>query len=188
MLDNENYDKRFEKLNEKDLSGKLFENCQFIKCKFIGTDVSNASFINCTFDESELTMCKTANSKFNEVFFVASKIVGMDLSLINKQFVGMSFSKCVLKHCNFSNLSIPKTKFIKSDIDGCDFLDCDLKESKFSDCDFRDCTFQNTDLRKASFKKSIGFTINPSLNKVFGAEFDYPGVLGLVKDFGIKLN
>lgn len=164
-----------------------FEKCKFINCSFLGADLSEISFIDCVFNNSDFSMSKISNkTKIQNCFFIESRIAGINFSLLNDFMTSFDFDRCLLKHCNFSNLKLKKTNFIECLIEGCDFMQTDLNSSSFRKSKFSETLFEGADLRKANFLGSIGFEINPINNKLYGAKFNKSEVFGLLKIFGIK--
>lgn len=185
-IEDENFGKTFEKISVKEMGNKEFEQCKFINCEFVGSDFKHSSFIDCEFIDSNLTLIKVHSTKFQDVIFRKSKIAGVNFSNCAKFGLSFEFDTCYLKHCDFSELNLPKLKAEKCQFEGVDFDHVNLKESNFRKSNFIDSSFQNCNLSESGFLGADGYLINPAINNVMKARFDYPGLLGLLRDFGIK--
>jgi len=124
-------------------------------------------------------------AKFNQVLFKECKISGIHFNKLNPLFLTMEFEKCAIKHCDFSDIKLNKTKFTSSILEGCDFISTELKGANFRKVKFEDVVFDNCNLTEANFLGAEGFRINPTNNKIFKAKFNRDNLLGLVYDFGI---
>lgn len=189
-MEDENYSKDFKNLNlkEENLDNKNFENCSFENCSFLGTSMKGTSFIDCTFKECKISLIKIDSStKIQDVEFLDSKIVGVMFSKCSGFTTSFSFSQCHLKHCDFSEMKLNSTKFIKCMIEGCDFINTELKKSNFNHSKFTDTTIQGCNLTESNFLHATDFIINPAENKMFRAKFSATELEGLVKTFGIKV-
>lgn len=188
-METENFKETYENKDFKkiELNQTYFEKCKFMNCSFLGADLSKVSFIDCIFNNSDFSMTRMSNgTKIQNCFFIESRIAGINFSLLNDFMTSFDFDKCLLKHCNFSDLKIKKTKFIGCLIEGCDFMQTDLNSSSFKNSKFSETLFEGADLRKTNFSGATGFEINPINNKLHGAKFDKSEVFGLLKNFGIK--
>lgn len=69
----------------------------------------------------------------------------------------------------------------------CDFSLANCYQANFENSDLTRSLFQDTDIRKADFTSAINYSIHPERNKIRGARFAYPGLLGLLDAFQIKV-
>ena len=79
-----------------------------------------------------------------------------------------------------------------SKLTGCKIIDSYFQEAflvgvSFEDSHFENTLFHKTDLEKSSFCNASGYSIDPLVNKVRGAQFSVPEVLNLLSGFGIKI-
>jgi uncharacterized protein YjbI with pentapeptide repeats len=84
-------------------------------------------------------------------------------------------------------LDIKQTLFKNSTIQECDFISTNLTGCNFSGSNLRASRFQNTNLERADVTRARDYFIDPTTNKLKGARFSYPDVLGLLEGFGIKV-
>ncbi len=185
MYEIENIDKIFTKSKDKHLDKKKFEDCRFLNCNFVGTDFRDTYFIDCIFENCDLSLAKINGAKIHRVEFIGCKLAGWNFSRVNKILLSVDFDKCKIQQSDFSDIKLKNKKFIHCDVSDTDFSGCDLSGSNFHKTKFKNCFFQNCDLRECDFSKAEDFVINPLSNKLRKAKFDYPGVLGLVSEFGI---
>ncbi|MDR2936506.1 MAG: pentapeptide repeat-containing protein, partial [Rikenellaceae bacterium] len=54
-------------------------------------------------------------------------------------------------------------------------------------CDLTGAVFGGTGLEKADLRTAWGYVIDPSTNRIRGARFAYPAVLGLLDAYGIDV-
>ncbi|SRR5579883_2493011 len=169
-----------------DLRSQDFEDVIFSGCTLISTEAREAKFIDCAFQE-----CIISSVKFDgavlQVEFKNSKIEGVNFFTAKREILSLSFEGCLVRYSSFAELKLKETRFKSCVFQHVDFADADLSGSDFSDSKFEECKFRNTNLSKANFQRAIGYTIDPTLNKVKGAKFDVPEVLALLAPFGIVI-
>lgn len=100
----------------KEMKGKTFVSCQFSDCDFTGLDLSKGQFLQSTFIRCQWVETKVVGSRFQEVLFTESKIMGVDFSLVDPKFLSLGFLESILMGCNFSGLSIARARFHKSKV------------------------------------------------------------------------
>ena len=54
-------------------------------------------------------------------------------------------------------------------------------------CDLQDASFEHTNLERANFATAINYSIDPDNNRVSGARFSMPAVLGLLGKYNIEI-
>jgi len=170
----------------EDLSHKEFTKCVFEKCDFSGCKFSGTLFVECVFLNCNLTNIKIDDSGFRGVKFDNCKLLGVVFAEINTFIVDLAFNKCSIELCDFNRLSAKKSKFIECAIIETDFVDTNLSGSDFSGSDLRASKFLNTNFEKVDFRGAKNYYIDPTHNKLKGAVFSFPEVLGVLEVFGIK--
>ena len=174
-----------EKISDCDFVDCVFEDCKFVDC----------SLENCSFSECVFRSCLIANVKVQEVgmllaMFKDSALVGVQWRDFQSGIVSFPLQKlenCRLKYNDFEKMSFKKFDFSRSSIIDSAFVDCNLSESDFKDCDLKNTEFVGCDLKKSDSRRAKGYNIAPMSNRIKGAKFSYPDVLGLMKDFEIEI-
>jgi fluoroquinolone resistance protein len=177
---------KFEEQEFEDIQGQEFEDAEFARCIFIGSNAPEAKFIDCEFETSSLSSVKIDGAVLQAIFRNC-KIEGINFFTAKREVLSLSFENCLIRYSSFAELKLKETSFTGSTMEQVDFADADLTQADFTDCSFADCTFRNTNLTKADFRRARGYQIDPRINKVKSARFDVPEVLGLLSAFEIKI-
>ncbi len=152
----------------------------------IELDLSNYKFIDCAFERCQLSSVKIHGAVI-QAAFKYSKIEGVNFFTAKKSLLSINFDSCLIRHCSFAELKLPKVKFTGCELQNVDFSDADLSSADFSNTTFVDCVFRNTNLAKADFRYASGYFIDPTQNKIRGARFSSPDVLNLLAGFDIVI-
>ena len=168
---------------------KSFSHCLFESCNFIESSWQSAKFASCIFKNCNLSLINLKNCRLYDVVFEESKLVGIDFSQYDTSFIfSISAKKCLIQHCSFSHLPMKKTLFQQSKIHGSNFIDSCLVEADFTGADLKDTMFHTCDLSNSNFCHAVNYAIDPQVNKVKGAKFSFPEVVGLLKNFEITIS
>ncbi len=143
--------------------------------------------MDCSFSECNLSNIKVDNCRFRDVQFQHSKFMGIVFAHLNPFLLKWSFSKCLIRLCDFSSLDISGTKFIECDLRENDFINTKLTGCQFTDCNLEKSRFQNTNLENADLTTARNYYLDPRHNFLKHARFSYPEVLSLLKPFNINL-
>jgi fluoroquinolone resistance protein len=168
------------------LSATEFEGITFQGESAIDLDLSNQKFIDCVFERCQLSSVKIQNSVI-QATFRDSKIEGINFFTAKRSLLSLEFKNCLIRHSSFAELKLLKIKFTGCELHNIDFSDADLSSADFTNATFDNCVFRNTNLTKADFRYATGYYIDPTLNKVKGAWFSSPDVLGLLSAFDIVI-
>lgn len=169
------------------LENQIFNSCIFTSCDFSESILRSAKFSSCVFKNCNLSLPKLDNSRFQDVQFVDCKIVGAEFFKCEKAFFSVSFKKCLLSYCNFSDLNMKNIHFEGSKIQESHFTNTALNGADFADTDLSGTVFHNCDLSKADFSKAFRYCIDPQTNKIKKAKFSLPEAVGLLRGFDIIL-
>ncbi len=170
-----------ESLYAQEIEGATLEGCTLI-----ATDARNAKLIDCTFEACTLSSVKIDGAVL-QVKFIASKIEGINFFTAKRELLSLEFENCLIRYSSFAELKLKETKFTGCTLQHVDFADADLTQADFTNSSFEHCAFRNTNLTKADFRGARGYSIDPRLNKLKGAHFDLPEVLGLLDAFDIEI-
>jgi fluoroquinolone resistance protein len=169
-----------------DLPDRTLEGATFSQCTLLETNCRDAKFIDCTFIGSALSSVKIEGAVL-QAQFTECKIEGINFFTAKRELLSVSFERCLIRHSSFAELKLKKVQFTSCTLINVDFADADLTEADFSNSTFEDCVFRNTNLTKADFRGATGYAIDPAFNKVKGAIFNVPEVLGLLSSFDIVI-
>lgn len=183
-------DKTHERLDFKNapLPQGEYEACEFIHCDFANTNLSETKFIDCTFASCNLSLAQLIKTAFQDAVFNDCKLLGLRFDQCSGFGLSFRFENCQLNHSSFFGTKIRGTVFNNTALQEVDFTDTDLTSAVFYRCDLLKALFENTTLHKADFRDSFNYSINPETNRLKGALFSLPEVIGLLDKYGIKID
>lgn len=170
---------------KKSLEGHVFNSCFFESCDFTESILRNARFSTCVFTNCNLSLPKLDACRFQDVQFIDCKIVGAEFFKCDRAFFSVSFKKCLLSYCNFSDLNMKNTRFEGSKIQETHFTNTVLTGADFADTDLTGTLFHNCDLCKADFSTAVRYSIDPQTNKIKKAKFSLPEAVALLQGFDL---
>lgn len=184
-------DKEFKnvKYREKMLRDIEFYNCTFMLCDFSKSKFINCEFEKCSFISSDLSLIKPDGSKFVDVSFNKSKLIGVNWTLIKALSAPSKFNfyECKVDSSSFQGLNLQGIKFIDCTAHDVDFYETDLSKSKFTSTDLLKSRFVSTNLNSADLSKAVNYSIDPGLNKLKKTIFSYPEVTALLSYLDIVI-
>lgn len=185
-----NEDKVFKSLDVSNdsLVDHSFTNCTFEHCIFVNSVWNNTKFHSCTFTCCNMSFVKVAGCFLQDVAFDECKLVGIEFYKCNKIFFCINIKQSMLLNCNFSDLSMQKASFHKSQLKECYFTNTQLVAADFTDTDLQGSIFHMCKLDKADFRRAKNYAINLQTNTTKKAHFSYPEVMTLLKSFDIIID
>lgn len=186
-LDHEEKVFKSENFSKKSLERQTFGSCSFINCDFSESILRNAKFSACVFTGCNISLPKLNACRFQEVQFIDCKIVGAEFFTCDRAFFSVSFKKCLLTYCNFSDLNMKNTQFEGSKIHETYFTNTILTGADFTDTDLQGTLFHDCDLSLADFTAAARYNIDPRTNKLRKAKFSLPEAIGLLQGFDITI-
>lgn len=179
----------FEKIDfsREPLKKGEYEGCSFKYCDFGDSDLKEVRFIDCVFLECNLSTARLHNTALQDIQFNHCKLLGIHFEECKSFGFAVKFKHCQLDHSTFYQVSLAKAAFSNCRLHEVDFTESNLSEAIFQDCDFLGATFENTILEKADLRSSFNFTLDPEANRLKGAKFSLPGVVGLLTKYGIAI-
>jgi fluoroquinolone resistance protein len=195
IVDNEQYEgEQFARFvaQERTFSGVDFTACLFDHCAFIECMFYRCAFTDCRFRSCDLSLTKVHGSRFTDVRFAASKLVGIDWTkagdaVISKLFLSVHFDDCLLSYASFFGLTLPRARFVGCTAREVDFREADLTEADCTGTDFSGSKFHHTNLTKADFRRATDYTIDPTANTIAKARFALPEAVALLSGFDIVI-
>ncbi len=166
------------------LREKEFCKCKFIKSDFYKTNLQSCIFEDCLFENCDLSLWIINGSRFTDVTFKESKIIGVQWNSA-KPPIKANFYDCILNNSVFAGLNLNSIEIIKCQVWESDFSDANLTKAKICSSDLRNSTFHKTTLVQADFSDSTNYSINPNLNKLKKTIFNLPEAIALLKYFDI---
>lgn len=176
-----------ENFSKQSLEGHHFNSCCFTRCDFSESVLRHARFSTCIFTSCNFSLPKLEACRFQDVQFIDCKIVGADFFKCDSAFFSVSFKKCLLSYCNFSDLNMKHTHFDGSKIQEGYFSNTILVGADFADVDLSGTLFHNCDLSKADLSSAVRYSIDPRTNKIKKAKFSLPEAIGLLQAFDITI-
>lgn len=193
FLATSHYDARHSDL---DLSGadflKLeFEGCTFTRCLFKEATLNKCAFIDCEFIECDLSLIALGYSKFVDVAFRDSKLLGVNWTDATWSSIlahaPVSFTSCILNDSSFYGLQMTEALLTRCQARNVDFREADFADADFAGTDFQGGLFGNTNLARANFVDAIDFNIDIRNNNLTGAKFLRLEAVSLLAGLGVEI-
>ena len=182
--------------NDMDLSASShseleFEDCTFVKCDFSEAKFGKCKFIDCRFVDCNLNNITVSHSKFMEVTFEGSKLVGVDWSKAHwpsiASFKALKFESCLISYSSFYGLELQEIAIVQCKALEVDFREGNFTESDFSYTNFSGSLFAKTRLRKVNFAEATNYHIDVLNNDIKEAKFSRYEAVSLLESLGIEL-
>ena len=173
---------------KQELPQDEYEECIFTNCNLSGENLSHYIFSDCKFLDCNLSNVSLVSTSLKTVEFVNCKLLGIQFNECKEFLLEMSFSNCSLNFSSFYKLKLKATKFTDCSLEEVDFVETDLARSKFENCDLMNAIFDRTILASADFSTSNNYTINPETNNIKKAKFSWPGIIGLLSKYDIRIS
>ena len=171
-----------ETIESKDFEDFEFDGCSFIDCKFL-----KSRFINCRFNECNFSLINPLESRFIDVTFTKSKVMGFDWTKA-KNIQDLTFDSCQINYSNFDLLKIPKTKMVNCEAKEVEFIETDFSNGDFHNTDFERSRFFKTNLSEADFRGARNYVIDVKNNILRKARFSLPEALVLLDSLEILVD
>ena len=176
-----------EDFSKKSLENHTYISCSFDSCNFSESILRNTKFSSCTFVNCNLSLPILEGCRFQDAQFIECKIVGANFYKCDKTFFSLSFEKCLLQYCNFSDLNMKNASFNGSHLKETHFTNTTLTSADFTNTNLSGSIFHNCNLSKADFSTASNYDIDPQTNKITKAKFSLPEAVGLLRGFDIAL-
>jgi fluoroquinolone resistance protein len=173
-------------LSSAAVEGRSFEECEFNACSFIDCRFESCRFLSCKLNGCTLSAVNPSNSRFLEVKFSGSKVIGFDWAKAHK-IEGLEFKGCQLNYSNFSLLKLPKIKIIDCEAKEVEFIETDMSHGVFCNTDFTKSRFFKTNLSDADFRGAKNYFIDVRNNVIRKARFSLPEAITLLNSLDIIL-
>ncbi len=190
---NEYFTQHFTELNmsEKEILNTEFDGCTFEACDFSEATFSRCKFTDCRFIKCNLSVVNVGYSKFTDVTFEDSKVIGVDWTKGHWPGFALGspieFRRCAINASSFYNMSLKDIVIEECIAHDVDFREADLNNSDFSYTDLSNSSFANTNLTRANFYEATNYTIDVKHNVIKEAKFCRMEALRLLESLGIEL-
>ncbi|MGH2583639.1 MAG: pentapeptide repeat-containing protein [Dehalococcoidia bacterium] len=164
-----------------------FERCAFIRCVFY-----RCSFIDCRFKTCDLANAQVLNSRFSDMQFTGSKLIGIDWthagdSTVSKLLVSIDCEECVLNYSSFFGMKLNGRSFTRCIAHEVDLRNADLTDSNLAGTDFAGALFHESNLSRADLTGATTYDIDPRANVVTKARFSLPEAISLLRGFDVVI-
>jgi len=173
------------------LSEVIFEGCAFLRCNFSEVSFYKCKFVECTFTASNLSNVVVSHSKFLDVDFHESKVIGIDWTKADWPRFSFSapfkFTECILNDSSFFGLNFTELTAEHCKAHDVDFRNGNFSKANFSYTDFAHSLFLKTNLKEADFSEAQNYSINIFENEIAGARFSRYEAISLLDCLNIEL-
>ncbi|MET4695204.1 pentapeptide repeat-containing protein [Endozoicomonas lisbonensis] len=180
-----------EDLKNKDIKYIEFDSCSFINCDLSESTFEKCKFIDCLFDKCNLSLVKITYSRFLDVSFTNSKVIGVDWTKATWANIcpssPISFRKCIINDSSFFGLVLPEIIIEECKAHDVDFREGSFREGQFDYSDLTRSVFNNTNLTSASFLEASNYDIDINFNNVKKARFTRYEATRLLESLDIEL-
>ena len=174
-------------IQEENLAHRVWISCEFIRCNFQGSDLTENNFIECKFIDCDFSQTKLNGAGFRDAAFTNCKINDVDFSVCNTFIFSFSFDQCILNCANFRDTDLHKTVFKNCSLIGTNFEEADLTEAIFENCDLDGARFIESILEKTDFRTAHNFNIDPTLNRLRRSKFSGSNLTGLLQRYKLDI-
>ncbi len=190
---NEYWSEKFKSLNLSGvkLCSKEFDGCTFEKCDFNEAVFERCNFVDCEFIGCNLSNVKMDYSKFADVCFFESKLIGINWTKVSWPRLlfnsPVKFYKSILNDSSFYGLALQDLVIDECKAHNVDFRECDLSNANLTYSDLSGCYFGNTNLSSADFSEATNYDIDIHQNIIKKAKFSRFEAIRLLDSLEIEL-
>jgi len=164
-----------------------YDNCNFRNCNFAGSDLSEVRFTDCSFAGCDLSNVNVIKASLQETVFKDCKMLGFRFDSCDQLGLTVRFENCQLDHSSFYQVKLNHTVFLNTSLREVDFTESDLRNTIMDQCELMAATFDHTNLERANLTTALNYSINPENNRIGGARFSLPAVVGLLDAYQIEI-
>ncbi len=174
-----------------EIASKEFEGCTFENCDFSDAIFKHCNFVDCEFVGCNLSNVKIEYSKYADVSFRDSKLIGINWT--KATWPGLIFTSpikfytSILNDCSFYGLSLQELVLEECRARDVDFRDGDFSKSNFTYTDFTGSFFGKTNLSGADFTEATNYDIDIYQNRIEKARFSRFEAVRLLDSLEIEL-
>lgn len=180
-----------EKLAGERLEYIEFDSCVFKECDFSGTLFDHCKFIDCEFIRCNLSVMRVKASRFMDVVFRESKVIGVDWTVAAwsnlKLSAPVSFHQCVLNDSSFFGLYMSEMNLEDCKANDVDFREGDFSDANFSGADLANSLFDGASLNGANLANAENYYIDVNNTSIKKAIFSRLEAVSLLESLDIVL-
>jgi uncharacterized protein YjbI with pentapeptide repeats len=190
---NEYYSQNFKglDLSSGSFTDIVFENCTFQGCNFSDAKFYKCKFLECTFSNSNLSNLAVNYTRFVDVNFEESKLIGVNWTTADWPRLNLSsplrFTQCIINDSSFFGLFLTELTLEHSKAHDVDFRNGNFSKANFTHTDFTNSLFSKTNLKEADFSEAQNYSIDVFNNEIKGARFSKYEALSLLDSLEIEL-
>ncbi|MBV1872858.1 MAG: pentapeptide repeat-containing protein [Gammaproteobacteria bacterium] len=173
------------------ISEKEFDGCTFNHCNFSDALFNRCNFVDCAFISCNLSLVNLKYSKFTDVSFRESKLIGIDWTKADWPRVIFSapikFYKSILNDSSFYALPLQELVLEECKAHDVDFREGDFSNATFTYTDFTGSFFANTNLSSADFTEASDYDIDIFRNDIKHAKFSRFEAIRLLDSLEVEL-
>jgi fluoroquinolone resistance protein len=174
-----------------EIAAKEFDGCTFRECDFSEATFTRCNFVDCEFIKCNLSIVKIEYSKFSDVLFRESKLIGINWTKVS--WPGLIFTapvkfyKSILNDCSFYGLALQDLVIEECKAHSVDFREGDFSNANFTYTDFSGSFFVNTNLSGTDFAEATDYDIDVFQNTIKRARFSRFEAVRLLDSLEIEL-
>lgn len=168
-----------------DLADDVYENCVFEYCSF--EDIGSIIFVGCSFNLCNMSNARVNGATLNQCIFHQCKLLGIHFEDFNQSLFQITARDTDFSYSTFTDTNLSKMSLSECRWHDVDFTNTNLSGSILKSGDFLGAKFESTNLEKATMLGSQNYKLDPKINKITGAFFNYPEVLSLLDTFKIHI-
>lgn len=167
-------------------SSDEFYDCRFVSCDFSDRTIRKTAFEKCVFDKCNFAMTVFACG-LRDAAFTDCKMIGADLSAIDRFSNALSFNRCNLDYASFANIKLRGLAFRNCRMHDTSFESAGIPDSTFAGCDMERASFAGADLERADLSAAFNFAIDPRECRLKKTVFSRYRLEGLVSHLNIVI-
>jgi fluoroquinolone resistance protein len=156
------------------LSSSKWENCTFLECQFVGTQLRDSVFLRCSFFDADQTtgsqfrFCDIVRACFVECNLSLSKLLRCDAfevvfrdcmmrgivfeaTTFHHKIGAKFFNKAIFERCRLTDATLASLNLTGSEWRECDLTDANLSETRFVNAELCECDLTGADVEDADF-------------------------------------
>lgn len=180
------------RLEAEQLEGAEFDQCFFDRCVFSRSVFAHCRFTSCRFVGCDLSNIGVPSSRFRDVRFEATKLLGVDWTKADAMAdahapTSLSFVECVMDLSSFFGLNLRGAVMQRCSAKEVDLSEADLRGAICRGTNFAGAKFHATNLERADLREASSYTIDPRANRVKAARFSLPEAVALLQGLDVVI-
>ncbi|WP_196258519.1 pentapeptide repeat-containing protein [Pelagibacterium limicola] len=141
-------------MGDAELAGARFEDCTFSRCRFAGTNLTDAVFLRCAFFDSETrTGCSFSRADLNGASFENCNLATCSFEFA--ELFDVTIRNCKAAGADFGNARFGKPIGGKAGVSRATFIGSMLDLANFEKAGLADCILTECSLRQTDFTQAV---------------------------------